>query len=90
VSVEIYLFIFLNWSFEPDAYKSVVCFQNWKEMEYAIIQLLVFLLLAGVDIGTAVYDRYWRHAQQNIGYVAHLAGAVAGKTPHFTRVPCHT
>ena len=48
-------------------------------MEFAIIQLLVFLLLATVDIGTAVYDRYWRHLQQNIGYVAHLAGAVAGK-----------
>ncbi|XP_032527118.2 rhomboid-related protein 2 isoform X2 [Danaus plexippus] len=51
---------------------------NWSEMEFAIIQLLVFLLLATVDIGTAVYDRYWRHLQQNIGYVAHLAGAVAG------------
>ncbi|XP_039752441.1 rhomboid-related protein 2 isoform X1 [Pararge aegeria] len=51
---------------------------NWSEMEFAIIQLLVFLLLASVDVGTAVYDRYWRHLQQNIGYVAHLAGAVAG------------
>ena len=47
-------------------------------MEFAIIQLLVFVLLASVDIGTAVYDRYWRHLDQNIGYVAHLAGAVAG------------
>ncbi|CAH2986435.1 unnamed protein product [Chilo suppressalis] len=51
---------------------------NWAEMEFAIIQLLVFLLLASVDIGNAVYDRYWRHTAQNIGYVAHLAGAVAG------------
>ncbi|XP_068623578.1 rhomboid-related protein 2 isoform X1 [Battus philenor] len=51
---------------------------NWAEMEFAIVQLLVFLLLAGVDVGTAVYDRYWRHLQQNIGYVAHLAGAIAG------------
>ncbi|CAK1589960.1 unnamed protein product [Parnassius mnemosyne] len=51
---------------------------NWAEMEFAIVQLLVFLLLTIVDIGTAVYDRYWRHLQQNIGYVAHLAGAVAG------------
>ncbi|KAJ8711215.1 hypothetical protein PYW07_008457 [Mythimna separata] len=51
---------------------------NWSEMEFAIIQLLVFLLLASVDIGTAVYDRYWRNLDQNIGYVAHLAGAVAG------------
>ncbi|CAB3220248.1 unnamed protein product [Arctia plantaginis] len=51
---------------------------NWSEMEFAIIQLLVFLLLAAVDIGTAVYDRYWQHTTQNIGYVAHLAGAIAG------------
>ncbi|KAJ8712883.1 hypothetical protein PYW08_008187 [Mythimna loreyi] len=51
---------------------------NWSEMEFAIIQLLVFLLLASVDIGTAVYDRYWRNLDQNIGYVAHLAGAIAG------------
>lgn len=49
-------------------------------MEFAIIQLLVFLLLAAVDIGTAVYDRYWGAGVQNIGYVAHLAGAVAGKS----------
>ncbi|XP_060806549.1 rhomboid-related protein 2 [Amyelois transitella] len=52
---------------------------NWSEMEFAIIQLLVFLLLAGVDVGTAVYDRYFRpDIKQNIGYVAHLAGAIAG------------
>ncbi|XP_026313453.1 rhomboid-related protein 2 isoform X2 [Hyposmocoma kahamanoa] len=51
---------------------------NWQEMEFAIIQLLVFLLLAAVDVGTAVYDRYFRNLQQNVGYVAHLAGAVAG------------
>ncbi|XP_061722473.1 rhomboid-related protein 2 isoform X1 [Cydia pomonella] len=51
---------------------------NWAEMEFAIIQLLVFLLLAAVDIGTAVYDRYWGAGVTNIGYVAHLAGAIAG------------
>ncbi|XP_073948022.1 rhomboid-4 isoform X2 [Choristoneura fumiferana] len=51
---------------------------NWSEMEFAIIQLLVFVLLAAVDVGTAVYDRYWGAGVQNIGYVAHLAGAVAG------------
>ncbi|XP_063388637.1 rhomboid-related protein 2 isoform X3 [Cydia fagiglandana] len=51
---------------------------NWAEMEFAIIQLLVFLLLAAVDIGTAVYDRYWGVGVTNIGYVAHLAGAIAG------------
>lgn len=58
-------------------------------MEFAIIQLLVFLLLASVDIGTAVYDRYWRHLDQNIGYVAHLAGAVAGRYSLFV-IACQT
>ncbi|RVE49141.1 hypothetical protein evm_006262 [Chilo suppressalis] len=60
---------------------------NWAEMKFAVIQLLVFLLLASVIVGMAVYDRYWRHTAQNIGYVAHLAGAVAGvlNTPGRTQ-----
>ncbi|KAI8441903.1 hypothetical protein MSG28_005581 [Choristoneura fumiferana] len=57
---------------------------NWSEMEFAIIQLLVFVLLAAVDVGTAVYDRYWGAGVQNIGYVAHLAGAVAGECSALT------
>ncbi|KOB75792.1 Rhomboid-related protein 3 [Operophtera brumata] len=63
---------------DPKVYLAGASGGNWSEMEFAIIQLLVFLLLAGVDVGTAVYDRYWRHLEQNIGYVAHLAGALAG------------
>ncbi|KAI5722561.1 hypothetical protein M8J76_010289 [Diaphorina citri] len=31
---------------------------NWSEMEYAAVQMLVFFLLATVDIGNAVYNRY--------------------------------
>uniref|UniRef100_A0A1B6EF39 EF-hand domain-containing protein n=2 Tax=Clastoptera arizonana TaxID=38151 RepID=A0A1B6EF39_9HEMI len=51
---------------------------NWSEMQFAPCQLLIFLVLAVVDIGTAVYNRYFIKIDQPIGYVAHLAGAVAG------------
>ncbi|KAI5642611.1 rhomboid family domain-containing protein [Phthorimaea operculella] len=63
---------------DPGVYLAGASGGNWNEMEFAIIQLLVFLLLAVVDVGTAVYDRYFRKLQLNVGYVAHLAGAVAG------------
>jgi len=32
--------------------------QNWAEMQFAVWNLLIFLFLAVVDIGTAVYTRY--------------------------------
>lgn len=35
-----------------------MCLQNWAEMQFPIINLAIFLLLAAVDIGTAVYTRY--------------------------------
>uniref|UniRef100_A0A1B6DC65 Peptidase S54 rhomboid domain-containing protein n=1 Tax=Clastoptera arizonana TaxID=38151 RepID=A0A1B6DC65_9HEMI len=56
----------------------LVYLQNWSEMQFAPCQLLIFLVLAVVDIGTAVYNRYFIKIDQPIGYVAHLAGAVAG------------
>lgn len=50
---------------------------NYSEMEYAIVQLFIFLVVIFVDLGGSVYhhltDEYDR-----IGYVAHLSGAVAG------------
>ncbi|XP_012272041.1 protein rhomboid isoform X2 [Orussus abietinus] len=51
---------------------------NWHQMEFAILQLLVFLVVTSVDIGQAVYNRYILETKDQIGYVAHLAGAVAG------------
>lgn len=51
-------------------------FQNWKEMSYPLIQLLVFILVAASDIGTAIYYRYVLDKVQSIGYVAHFAGKV--------------
>ena len=50
---------------------------NWQEMQFAAYQLVVFLLLIISDVGTAVYNRL-HEVNDQVGYVAHLAGAIAG------------
>ena len=50
---------------------------NWKEMEFPGLRLAAFLLLTGVDTGVAIYYRYVGE-ETNIGYVAHIGGAVVG------------
>jgi len=50
---------------------------NWKEMEYAVIQLFVFLCFCGTDIGASVY-KHLNDPNDKIGYIAHLSGAIAG------------
>uniref|UniRef100_A0A1B0FFD2 Rhomboid-like protein n=1 Tax=Glossina morsitans morsitans TaxID=37546 RepID=A0A1B0FFD2_GLOMM len=50
---------------------------NWSEMEYAIVQLLVFLIFCLTDLGTSVY-RHVTDQHDQVGYMAHLSGAVAG------------
>lgn len=54
-----------------------IYFQNWNEMEYAIVQLLVFLIFCFTDLGTSIY-RHITDQHDQIGYMAHLSGAVAG------------
>lgn len=51
---------------------------NWKEMEFPLLQLLIFLIITVCDVGTSIYDRYVLDINEHIGYVAHFAGAVAG------------
>ncbi|XP_071447141.1 rhomboid-related protein 2 [Hetaerina americana] len=51
---------------------------NWSEMQFAPLQLLVFIILAVADVGTAIYYRYIEPVDRQIGYAAHLAGAIAG------------
>ncbi|XP_060533122.1 rhomboid-related protein 2-like [Cylas formicarius] len=51
---------------------------NWREMSFPLGQLLVFVVVAASDVGTAIYNRYVLDLEQHIGYVAHFAGAVAG------------
>ena len=48
-------------------------------MEFAALRLIAFLLLASVDTGVAVYYRYNDPTATNqVGYVAHIAGATVG------------
>lgn len=51
---------------------------NWSEMQFAVWQLAVFLILMTADIGTAVSERYISQTTQQVAYAAHLAGGVAG------------
>ncbi|RZF32801.1 hypothetical protein LSTR_LSTR011447 [Laodelphax striatellus] len=51
---------------------------NWSELLFALWQLIIFLALAVIDIGTAIHDRYVAQLNREIGYVAHLTGAIAG------------
>ncbi|XP_058975088.1 protein rhomboid [Musca domestica] len=50
---------------------------NWNEMEYAIVQLFVFLIFCLTDLGTSIY-RHITDQHDQIGYMAHLSGAIAG------------
>ncbi|XP_033331615.1 rhomboid-4 isoform X1 [Megalopta genalis] len=51
---------------------------NWSQMEFAVMQLLVFLVVTSFDIGQAIYNRYVLETHDQVGYVAHFAGAIAG------------
>ncbi|XP_055913592.1 protein rhomboid [Eupeodes corollae] len=50
---------------------------NFSDMDYAIVQLFVFLIFCFTDLGTSIY-RHLNDKHDQIGYVAHLSGAVAG------------
>jgi len=50
---------------------------NWGQMEFAALRLLTFLVLAGVDIGVAVYYRYVGNTTK-VSYAAHIGGALVG------------
>lgn len=51
---------------------------NWSQMEFAVLQLCVFVVITSCDVGQAVYNRYVQQTEDQIGYAAHLAGAIAG------------
>lgn len=50
---------------------------NWREMEYAIIQLFVFLVFCSTDVGFSIY-RHLNDPNDRVGYIAHLCGGIAG------------
>jgi hypothetical protein len=45
-----------------------VYLQNWAEMQFAVFNLLIFLILTVVDVGTAVYTRYVLHEDNKVMY----------------------
>lgn len=47
-------------------------------MSIPSVQLIIFIIITGVDAGTSIYNRYWAQMDEQIGYMAHFAGAVAG------------
>ncbi|KAG1714270.1 Rhomboid-related protein 2 [Nymphon striatum] len=51
---------------------------NYKEMDFGIYRLVAFIVIIGVDTGTAIYYRYSGSGEQSVSYAAHLAGAIAG------------
>lgn len=50
---------------------------NWKQMEYAIVQLFVFLIFCATDLGVSIYNSI-NDPWDKVGYVAHASGALAG------------
>lgn len=53
---------------------------NWKQTAFAPYQMIVFLGITVLDLGAASYSRFisMSSSHEQIGVVAHLAGAVAG------------
>uniref|UniRef100_A0A182P611 Rhomboid-like protein n=1 Tax=Anopheles epiroticus TaxID=199890 RepID=A0A182P611_9DIPT len=50
---------------------------NWKQMEYAIVQLFVFLVFCVTDLGVSIYNSI-NDPFDKVGYIAHASGALAG------------
>jgi rhomboid-related protein 1/2/3 len=46
-----------------------VYLQNWADMQFAAWNLLIFVILAVVDVGTAVYTRYVLHEDSKVMYM---------------------
>jgi hypothetical protein len=49
-----------------------VYLQNWAEMQFAVFNLLIFFILAVVDVGSAVYTRYVLNEDNKVMYKLEL------------------
>lgn len=47
-------------------------------MTIPLVQILIFLIITFCDIGTSIYNRYYLDVDNQVAYIAHFAGAVAG------------
>lgn len=50
---------------------------NWGQMEYAIVQLFVFLVFCVTDLSVSIYNSIYDPFDK-VGYIAHASGALAG------------
>lgn len=50
---------------------------NWGQMEYAIVQLFVFLVFCVTDLSVSIYNSIY-DPYDKVGYIAHASGALAG------------
>ncbi|XP_053683799.1 rhomboid-related protein 2 isoform X2 [Sabethes cyaneus] len=50
---------------------------NWSQMEYAIVQLFVFLVFCVTDLTVSIYNSF-NDPFDKVGYIAHASGALAG------------
>uniref|UniRef100_A0AAG5D176 EF-hand domain-containing protein n=1 Tax=Anopheles atroparvus TaxID=41427 RepID=A0AAG5D176_ANOAO len=50
---------------------------NWRQMEFAIVQLFVFLIFCVTDLGVSIYNSI-NDPFDKVGYIAHASGALAG------------
>lgn len=50
---------------------------NWSQMEYAIVQLFVFLVFCVTDLSVSIYNSIYDPFDK-VGYIAHASGALAG------------
>ncbi|RZC32033.1 Rhomboid and/or EF-hand 7 domain containing protein [Asbolus verrucosus] len=51
---------------------------SWKEMSFPACQLVILLLITGLDVGTSIYYRYLDDMEERFTYSAHWAGVVTG------------
>lgn len=47
-------------------------------MTFPAFRLIAFLVIASVDTGQTIYTRYSESADNQVSYVAHIAGATVG------------
>lgn len=52
--------------------------QNWGQMQYPFVQLIIFGILAFYDLSYSIVEYYIMDIPTNVSILAHLGGAVSG------------
>ncbi|CAG9862276.1 unnamed protein product [Phyllotreta striolata] len=51
---------------------------NWRDMDFPLCNLLVFVIIIALNIGMTIYNKYTLDTYENVAHSAHIGGAVAG------------